>query len=62
MIKRNVLGVLVVLVSLGVSNTALSADNPLAIEPEAAQILRQMSDYLDSLINSRFALTTPSTR
>ena len=49
MIKRNSLGVLVVLFTLGLWNTAQSTDDPPAIEPEAVQILRQMSDYLDSL-------------
>ena len=49
MIKRNSLGVFVVLFTLGVWNTAQSTDDPPAIEPEAVQILRQMSDYLDSL-------------
>ncbi len=34
---------------LGISNSAVGADAPSAIEPEAAQILRQMSDYLGSL-------------
>ncbi len=32
-----------------VPNAVKSADQPPAIEPEAAQILRQMSDYLGSL-------------
>lgn len=34
---------------LGISNSAVNAGAPSAIEPEAARILRQMSDYLGSL-------------
>ncbi len=43
------LGLLAILVSLSVSNVARCADEPSAIDPEAAQVLRQMSDYLSSL-------------
>jgi hypothetical protein len=49
MIRRTSLGLLAILVSLSVSNAARSAEEPSAIEPEAAQILRQMSKHLGSL-------------
>ncbi len=49
MIRRTSLGFLAILVSLSITNAARSADEPSAIEPEAAQVLRQMSDYLGSL-------------
>ncbi len=48
MIRRTSLGFLAILVSLSLSHTARSAESSV-VEPEAAQILRQMSDYLGSL-------------
>ncbi len=54
MIRRTSLGFLAILVSFSISNAARSADEPSAIEPEAAQVLRQMSDYLDSLAQFTF--------
>ena len=49
MIKRNLWGLLAILVSLSILNVARSAGEPSSVEPEAAQLLQRMSDYLDSL-------------
>ena len=54
MTVHHTLGLLAIFVFLSVSNTASSADEPSAIEPEAAQVLRQMSDYLGSLKSFSF--------
>jgi hypothetical protein len=49
MIRRTSLGLLAILAVFNASNTAQSANEPSAIEPEATQLLRRMSDYLSSL-------------
>jgi hypothetical protein len=49
MIGRNSLGFVAMLALLSISTTAKSVDEPSAIEPKAAQVLQQMSDYLGSL-------------
>ena len=49
MIRPSSLGLLAIVALLNVPNAANSADQPMPIEPKAAEILRQMSDYLGSV-------------
>lgn len=54
MTVHHTLGLLAIFALLTVSNPAASAQESSAIEPEAAQALRQMSDYLGSLQSVTF--------
>jgi hypothetical protein len=59
MIRLASLGILTIVALFALSNTAKSADQPPAIDTEAAEILQRMSDYLGSL--ERFTFRAENT-